>query len=118
MRFNGDSHASARKKRKKRLKGFKFRTVMGRFYDDIMAAEAASFCLIFHRLTVVSVLIIFHCFRTLSVLSSFFLDSPFSNCVYDNVILSNSRFQLFRILSTITSFCQILDFTFFEFCLR
>ena len=108
MRFNGDSHASARKKRKKRLKGFKFRTVMGRFYDDIMAAEA-SFCLIFHRLIVVSVLISFYCFRTLSVLSSFFLDSPFSNCVYDNVILSNSRFYLFRILSALTSFCLIVD---------
>ena len=38
------------KRGKKGLRVFKFRTVMGRFYDDIMAAEAASFCLIFHRL--------------------------------------------------------------------
>ena len=30
-----------RKEEEKRLKGFKFRTFMGRFYDDIMAAKAS-----------------------------------------------------------------------------
>ena len=76
MRFNGDSFTcqcekKKEKKEKKRLKGFKFRTVMGGFYDDIMAAKA-SFCLIFHRLTVVSVLIIFQFLNVLCVIVIFF----------------------------------------------